>query len=47
VRGPGDIRDAIEWGRNIVEIQGILIVVGDKVGAWGAVELVPPGGKKG
>lgn len=44
VQGEGDIRDAIEWGRNIPEIQGILVVVGEKIGAWGAVELVPARG---
>lgn len=47
VQGAVDIRSAIEWGRNIEEIQGILIVVADKIGAWGEVELVPAEGKKG
>lgn len=45
VRGGGDIRSAIEWGEKIENIKGILIVAGDKMGAWGDVELVPAGGR--
>jgi ApbE superfamily uncharacterized protein (UPF0280 family) len=44
VQGPGDIKDAIGWGRQIDGIRGVLIVVGDKIGAWGSVEFVSPGG---
>ena len=46
VGGAADIRSAVEWGREIEGVQGILIVAGDKVGAWGEVELVPHSGKK-
>lgn len=42
VQGEGDIRSAIEFGRNIKEIQGVVISVGGKIGAWGEVELVAP-----
>jgi ApbE superfamily uncharacterized protein (UPF0280 family) len=44
VRGIGEIRNAIEWGKSIEGIQGVLVVMGDKIGAWGEVELVPAGG---
>lgn len=40
VQGGSDIRGAIEWGRKIDEIQGVLVVAGDKIGAWGDIELV-------
>ncbi len=42
-----DIRSAIDWGREIREVKGIVIIMGDQVGAWGEVELVPVEGKKG
>jgi ApbE superfamily uncharacterized protein (UPF0280 family) len=43
VQGEGDIRPAIEWCKKIDEIQGVLIVAGGKIGAWGEVELVRTG----
>lgn len=47
VRTAGDIRAAIEWARKLEEILGVVIVAGGKIGAWGDVELVPAGRKKG
>lgn len=41
-----DISSAIAFGRTIEGIQGILIVVGRKIGAWGGMELVPVVGKR-
>jgi len=43
VKRSADIQGAIQWGRGIEELLGILVVAGDKVGAWGEVELVPAG----
>lgn len=40
VSGEGDIQAAIEMGADIEGILGILIIVGDKMGAYGAIELV-------
>lgn len=37
----GDIDPAIQWGRTIEGVTGILIVLGDKMGVWGRIELVP------
>jgi len=43
VHGGSDIRSAIEWGRKIEEVQGIVIIAGGRIGAWGDVELVSDG----
>lgn len=47
VQGELDIRGAIEWGKNIDGVLGIVIIIGEKMGAWGEVEFVPVKGKKG
>jgi len=36
-----DIPAAIEYGRTIVGLQGILIIMGEEMGAWGQLEIVP------
>ena len=41
-----DIASSIAFGRTIEGIQGILIVVGKQIGAWGEIELVPVVGKR-
>lgn len=41
------IEGAIHWGKQIPGINGILVIMGDKLGAWGPLELVPIQGKKG
>lgn len=46
VKNAGDIPKAIELGRRIDGIQGILIIAGGKIGAWGSIELVPISEKK-
>ena len=35
-----DIDPAIQWGRTIDGVMGILVVIGEKMGAWGRIELV-------
>lgn len=42
-----DIKAAIDFGKGIAGVLGILAVVGRKMGAWGQIELVPLDGKKG
>jgi ApbE superfamily uncharacterized protein (UPF0280 family) len=32
---------ALQWAAGVKEILGAVVIVGDKLGAWGAVELVP------
>jgi ApbE superfamily uncharacterized protein (UPF0280 family) len=39
VKGEGDIRQALDRGSQIEGVNGILIIVKDKLGAWGDVEL--------
>jgi ApbE superfamily uncharacterized protein (UPF0280 family) len=34
---------ALEWAATIPEIQGAVVIVGDRLGAWGQVELIPLG----
>lgn len=36
-----DIPIAIDWGKSIEGIDGGVVIVGDKMGAWGQIELVP------
>lgn len=41
IQDRSDIDPGLEWARSIDEILGIMIVVGDRIGVWGAVDLVP------
>lgn len=40
VRGKGDIEQVLEQGQTIAGVEGIVIIVGDTMGAWGEYELV-------
>ena len=40
VKTAGDIRKAVDFGREINGVAGIIVIVGDKIGAWGDVEVV-------
>ncbi|OGO31054.1 MAG: thiamine biosynthesis protein ApbE [Chloroflexi bacterium RBG_16_56_11] len=39
VKRPGDIAAAIELGRGIGGLKGLVIIIGNEVGAWGDVKL--------
>jgi ApbE superfamily uncharacterized protein (UPF0280 family) len=41
VKGPDDIPAALEWLAGIQEIMGGVVIAGDKLGAWGELELRP------
>ncbi|SLM30602.1 conserved hypothetical protein [Desulfamplus magnetovallimortis] len=41
VKTKKDIEKAIETGKSIKGVKGILVIIGDKLGAWGELELVP------
>ncbi len=41
IRGRADIDAGMEWARSLAEVLGVMIVVGDRIGVWGAVDLVP------
>ena len=50
IQSPASINDAITAGKRIDKIGGIIIIVGNKIGIWGDLEVVPlinPPGKKG
>lgn len=47
IKTPDDLQRAIDFGKRIEGVKGIVIVAGEKIGAWGEVELVPLKGKKG
>jgi ApbE superfamily uncharacterized protein (UPF0280 family) len=40
VKSKKDIQTAINFGKQIDEVMGLVIIVGDKIGAWGDFELV-------
>ncbi|SHJ71313.1 hypothetical protein SAMN02745912_00831 [Paramaledivibacter caminithermalis DSM 15212] len=42
IKEPSDIDKGIQYGKAIKGIEGILIIIKDKMGAWGKVELVKP-----
>jgi hypothetical protein len=39
VSQPDDINSAIELGRNIAGLKGIVIIMGSSIGVWGDVKL--------
>jgi ApbE superfamily uncharacterized protein (UPF0280 family) len=39
VQSAGDIENAMAWGRGIPGVDGIVVIVGDRIGGWGAVKL--------
>ncbi|MEA3428969.1 MAG: UPF0280 family protein, partial [Thermodesulfobacteriota bacterium] len=42
-----DIQKAIEFGENIDGVKGLVIIMGDRIGLYGKVEIVPLKAKKG
>ena len=47
VDAPGAVGRAVEFGRTIRGIRGLVVICGETMGAWGAVDLQRLGGKKG
>jgi uncharacterized protein len=41
VHSAADISTAIEWGKSIDGLDGGVVIIGDKMGIWGEIELVP------
>lgn len=41
VKGPADVRSAVDFGKSIPGLTGIVIVCGEKLGVWGNLEVVP------
>ncbi len=40
VRSPADVPQGLEKARSIPGLSGVVIIIGDKLGAWGEVELI-------
>jgi hypothetical protein len=40
VRTKNDIQPALDWAQQIPDVEGVLIIIGDQMGVWGALELV-------
>jgi len=47
VDAPESVGRAVEYGRTIRGIRGLVVICGEIMGAWGAVDLQRLGGKKG
>lgn len=43
VRSAADIHRALDFGKRIPGVEGVLIIRGDRMGAWGRLEIVPIG----
>jgi len=41
VQGPDSIEEALSWVASLPEVLGAVVIVGEKLGAWGRVELAP------
>ncbi len=39
VLGPEDIEGALKFAQGIAGVEGVLIIIGDKMGAWGDIEI--------
>lgn len=46
VQSRADIAQGIEFAKTIRGVDGVLIILGDQIGVWGELELVPLKGKK-
>ena len=40
VKTEGDIQKAVEFARSIEGVEGVLVIIGAKIGAWGKIEIV-------
>ena len=40
IKSPADIESAIKAGRNMGELIGIVVILGEKMGMWGDLEVV-------
>ncbi|MCG6910323.1 MAG: UPF0280 family protein [Deltaproteobacteria bacterium] len=47
IQKAGDIGAGIEIGSNIKGVEGLVVIVADKIGMWGNIEIVPLQEKKG
>jgi ApbE superfamily uncharacterized protein (UPF0280 family) len=43
VRSRTDFKEAIEFARSIETVEGVVVILGNRIGAWGNLEIVPLG----
>jgi ApbE superfamily uncharacterized protein (UPF0280 family) len=43
VKSESHIQGAIEFGKKIDGLRGLVVIIGDKIGMWGDIEVVPVG----
>lgn len=41
VKSKDDISNAIDFAKKIANVDGVLVLIGDAMGAWGKIEIVP------
>lgn len=41
IQAPSDIEKAVNWGKQIPGIDGLVIIMGKQMGLWGELQLVP------
>jgi ApbE superfamily uncharacterized protein (UPF0280 family) len=47
VNSKTDIRPALDFGKSITGVEGLLVIIGEDIGMWGELEVVPLKGEKG
>ena len=47
IRSRADVEGAIEFARAIDTVEGVVVILGDRIGAWGNLEIVPLGSTDG
>ncbi len=47
VSSPSSVAGAIEYGKSIKGVRGLVVICGETMGAWGEVDIERLGGKKG
>ena len=47
VNSKTDIRSALDFGKSIPDVEGLVIIIGEDIGMWGELEVVPLKGEKG
>lgn len=47
VAEPSDVQDAVDWARGRAELQQVLVICGETIGAWGQFELTETGRRAG
>ncbi len=47
IKSKADIQKAVDIGKNINGITGLAIIMGDEIGLWGKLELIPVNSRSG